>query len=173
MMTRWGDGMGDPPPFPEGMKVTVESDGDQNRITITYDRHADDPTGALTVLARSGRLGRVLREYARADYTRLPESADESLQTLRAVNEFTAVMDARFRRLLLAGRDWHGLSWGQLADAAGTARRNITRWVQEARAYAAAGGTWFDASGMHCGGDDDHARARANVDAQKTRDDED
>lgn len=106
--------------------------GDGRRVTLTYSRELDDPSGKLAVLVHSGQLAHLLRQLGRYDEQTFASERElrEVLSCLRTVLE---VLEPRRVALLAAGRDQFELPWRDMALDAGVPAATAVRWVAEYR----------------------------------------
>jgi hypothetical protein len=153
------------------VKTSIEhvDDGTElgaRRVTITYSREEQDPSGKVGVLAITGQLGEVLEQIGHSnDVTGVPASRTEYETALAAVGEVLSVLEQRRALLLLAGRDQHDYSWRDLERLCGQPYSTCKRWVLASRDGFARLGVWFDGAALHIGTPEQARTALAGADA--------
>ncbi|WP_220040299.1 hypothetical protein [Nonomuraea aridisoli] len=119
------------------MEITTHGgSGDEQRFTVAYSRTADDPSGALTAMASSGGLGRLLHEVGNGESVdHLPESAAEMEEALHLVRDVLAGLETRRRLLMSAAREhFRGdFPLRDLAEHAGLSTMTARRRLEEDR----------------------------------------
>lgn len=112
------------------MQITASRDTstDERRLTITYSREHDDPSGHLAVLILSGRLEHLLCQLGRYPQD-TPTDLKELLADLAAIRDAFDTLGPRRTALLEAGRRDFDHPWRDLAREAGVPPTTAVRWV--------------------------------------------
>jgi hypothetical protein len=150
-----------------------EQDGETMRlrsITIELDRD-DDPDGHLVGLCVRGRLEAFLQTYPRPGD--LGWGSGITVGTARSLlgglSFVTGMCDGRLEAMMVAARDWMGMTWGEIASATDQDRSTVRRHIIRERDLMAGSGAWYDLAGLHTGDKEkalEHARAARETDGK-------